>query len=67
MGKMLPLAGIGCVAILVLALIVGGGIMLFHGISGYIKKKDSSQPNNFKKVWVVPENERAHFRLRGDA
>jgi acetyl esterase/lipase len=43
MRKFLPLAGIGCVAILVLALIVGGAIMLVHGIDGSLKKNEKTK------------------------
>ena len=49
MRKFLPLAGIGCVIVLVLAFIIGGAIMIGYGVSGYIKKKDQQKSNIIEK------------------
>jgi hypothetical protein len=68
MRKFLPLAGIGCVAIVVLALIVGGAIMIGYGVSNYIdnKKKDGKSAP-VRKSWVVPKDGIARLPHGGTA
>ena len=59
MRKFLPLTGIGCVAILVIGLIVGGAVMIGYGVSGYLKKKDGTKVEPVRKLWVVPAGDKA--------